>query len=151
MLISLLFLCLCLKSSQGLAGYKFEDNQSRQRNIPANGEMSIRLRNNMEKVGICISFFVNFNRYSGIVPILDLRTGFNEKPYVVVSGTGCLKNLFDRFLLNCSDHKHLKSGIHSSVLSTNIFLYAIREPRCKQNYIGYQILNPICPGLLATL
>ena len=86
MLISVISLCVCLRSSHGLAGYKFEDNQSRQRFIPANGEMSIRLRNNMEKVAICISFFVNFNRYSGIVPILDLRTGYNEKPYVVVTG-----------------------------------------------------------------
>ena len=97
MLISLLSLCLCLRSTQGLAGYKFEDNQSRQRNIPANGEMSIRLRNNMEKVGICISFFVNFNRYSGIVPILDLRNGYNEKPYVVVTGTGVPKKLLIYF------------------------------------------------------
>ena len=34
---------------------------------------------------------------------------------------------------------NLKGEIHSSVWSTKTFLYAIREPRYKQNNIGYQI------------
>ena len=32
-----------------------------------------------------------------------------------------------------------KDGIHSSVCSTKIFLYHIREPKYKQNNMGYQI------------
>ena len=34
---------------------------------------------------------------------------------------------------------HLKGGIHSSVWSTKTFLYNIREPRYKQNDMGYKM------------
>ena len=34
---------------------------------------------------------------------------------------------------------HLKGEIHSSVWSTKTFLYFFREPRYKQNNMGYQI------------
>ena len=34
---------------------------------------------------------------------------------------------------------HFKDGVHSFVWSTQTFLCDIREPRCKQNNIGYQI------------
>ena len=36
---------------------------------------------------------------------------------------------------------HLKGGISSSVLSIRKFLYNIREPRYKQNNMGYKIWN----------
>ena len=38
-----------------------------------------------------------------------------------------------------SDIIHLKGEIHSSVWSTKTFLYDIREPRYKENNMGYQI------------
>ena len=42
-------------------------------------------------------------------------------------------------MLEGLDILHLKGEIHSSVWSTKIFLYDIREPRYNQNKIGYKI------------
>ena len=77
---------LLLKRSYGLVGYKFEDNLSRYRVIPENGEMSVQLRQNLERISTCISFFVNFNRYSNLVPIFDFRNGYSEEPFEFVYG-----------------------------------------------------------------
>ena len=72
--------------SQALVGYRFQDNRAKQRVVGANGEMSFRVRKGMERFSICISFFVNFNRYSNIVPIFDLRTGYTKLPFQRVFG-----------------------------------------------------------------
>ena len=62
--------------------------------------------------------------------------------------TGCFKKNFTLGISIISpainmlegwDILHLKGGIHSSVWSTKIFLYNIREPRYNQNKIGYKI------------
>ena len=71
---------LLVKRSYGLEGYKFEDNLSRYRVIPENGEMSVKLGKSFERISTCISFFVNFNRYSNLVPIFDFRNGYSEEP-----------------------------------------------------------------------
>ena len=42
-------------------------------------------------------------------------------------------------MLDGWDISHLKGGICSSVWSTKTFLHDIREPRYKQNIMGYQI------------
>ena len=44
-----------------------------------------------------------------------------------------------QFLHNFSGYKHAKRLGHSSIWSTKTFQYEIREPRYKQNKIGYQI------------
>ena len=62
------------------------DNLSRNRVMPENGEMSIKLSGNMDKVAICISVFVNFNRYSDLVPLFDFRHEYNEEPFGFVYG-----------------------------------------------------------------
>ena len=81
-----IMIILFIKNSSALVGYQFQDNLSRERVIPANGEMSITLQKTLRKVSICFSLFVNFNRYSSLVPILDFRNSKDEEPFEVVYG-----------------------------------------------------------------
>ena len=69
--------------------------------------------------------------------------------------TGCFKKNFTLDISIISpvinklegwDILDLKGGIHSSVLSTKTLLYDIREPRCKQIKMGYQIFKNLDIG-----
>lgn len=60
--------------AKDIPGFIFEDNRSQERYIPdKNGEMSIELSSWPSQLGICLTLFVDFNRYSSIVPIFDFR------------------------------------------------------------------------------
>ena len=69
--------------------------------------------------------------------------------------TGCFKKNFtlDISIISPAINKlegwdilELKGGIHSSILSTKTLLYDIREPRCKQIKMGYQIFKNLDIG-----
>ena len=100
MRFTVLLLLSLLRQSECLVGYRFQDNRSRNRMVAANGEMSMELRSSVDKMAICISFFVNFNRYSNTVPIFDLRTGYSEKPYLAVLGKFYYKQYFVGIFFN---------------------------------------------------
>ena len=95
MRFTVLLLLSLLRQSECLVGYRFQDNRSRNRMVAANGEMSMELRSSVDKMAICISFFVNFNRYSNTVPIFDLRTGYSDSPYLAVLGKFYPKECFE--------------------------------------------------------
>ena len=59
-----------------LIGYQFDDNQSSERFIEDNGEMTYALPTIPMNIGICFNLFINFNRYSSLVPIFDFRTDY---------------------------------------------------------------------------
>ena len=70
-----------LHCSLGLVGYSFEDNKAEERFVQENGEMTFQLSTIPKQIAVCFSIFVNFNRYSSIVPIMDFRTSY-EKEYM---------------------------------------------------------------------
>jgi hypothetical protein len=72
---------LALRPASGLTGYQFEDNKSQNRFIAENGEMTFKLSRIPKQIAACFNLFVNFNRYSSIVPIMDFRTSY-EKEYM---------------------------------------------------------------------
>ena len=73
----------------GLVGYNFEDNLSKLRFIAENGEMSLRLEKIGERIAICFSLYVDFNRYSDLVPFFDFRNAYEETPFIHVYGKKC--------------------------------------------------------------
>ena len=56
-----------------LSGFIFNDNKSSRRYIHENGELSYEISNWPNKLGCCFSVFIDFNRYSSIIPLLDFR------------------------------------------------------------------------------
>ena len=65
----------------GLTGYQFQDNKSDQRNLPENGEMVFQLSSFPPLLAACFSIYIDFNRYSSIVPIMDFRTSYEEDSF----------------------------------------------------------------------
>ena len=61
-----------------LTGYKFEDNKSDKRYDTENGEMIYELPVFPSNLATCFSLYINYNRYSSLVPIMDFRTGYEE-------------------------------------------------------------------------
>ena len=89
-LTSLLLVISWIAGSEALSGFLFEDNKSDKRYVPENGEINykiptypnqIRCRLQTEIIFIflkmsfssCFALYVNYNRYSSIVPIWDFR------------------------------------------------------------------------------
>ena len=68
-------LMLVVKSvtSSGLSGFLFEDNKSPERYISDNGEITYTLPSWPHQIGCCFTVFINFDRYSSIVPLVDFR------------------------------------------------------------------------------
>ena len=62
-----------------LIGYQFEDNKNDKRYVAANGEMTYELPGLPSYIAVCFSLYVNFNRYSSLVPIMDFRTNYNSE------------------------------------------------------------------------
>ena len=79
--MKLWFLSFLLSASpaHGLTGYKFEDNKSNKRQVTANGEMTYELPSIPSYIGVCFSLYINFNRYSSVVPIMDFRTSYQKE------------------------------------------------------------------------
>ena len=67
--------------SLGITGYHFQDNQSDQRYLSENGEMVFELSYFPPNLAACFSLYVNYNRYSSLVPIMDLRTSYEENSF----------------------------------------------------------------------
>ena len=65
----------------GLTGYQFQDNKSDQRNLPENGEMVFQLPSFPPLLAACFSIYIDFNRYSSVVPIMDFRTSYQEDSF----------------------------------------------------------------------
>ena len=77
MLLRCLFLvALVTPTYVALIVYQFDDNQSSERFIEDNGEMTYALPSIPMNIGICFNLFINFNRYSSLVPIFDFRTDY---------------------------------------------------------------------------
>ena len=71
-----LFLVLAIfKNCQAeLSGFIFEDNKSSKRYESENGELLFELPNWPHKISCCFTTFINFDRYSSIVPLVDFRS-----------------------------------------------------------------------------
>ena len=79
-ILSALLFPLCLHSVQAtVTGYQFEDNRNQKRFLPENGEMTYKLPSIPTKISACFSLYINFNRYSSLVPIMDFRTEYNNE------------------------------------------------------------------------
>ena len=76
-MFSLLFLVLPAPLTC-LTGYQFEDNKSDKRYVTENGEMSYELPVFPSYMATCFSLYINYNRYSSLVPIMDFRTSYEE-------------------------------------------------------------------------
>ena len=88
MMFTLLSLVSMAGLSAGLVGYEFQDNKNKKdRFIPENGEMNLKLAAVPDYVAACFSLYVNFNRYSNIIPLIDFRTSHHQvSPFVRVWG-----------------------------------------------------------------
>ena len=78
-MIQVALLLVSLHYSLELVGYSFEDNKVEDRFIQENGEMTFELPRIPTQIAACFSFFVNYNRYSSIVPIMDFRTSYGKE------------------------------------------------------------------------
>ena len=78
-MIQVSLLLASLHYSLELVGYSFEDNKVEDRFIQENGEMNFELARIPTQIAACFSFFVNYNRYSSIVPIMDFRTSYGKE------------------------------------------------------------------------
>ena len=54
----------------------------KQRWIPENGEMTVRLAGIPSHLSLCFSTYISFNRYSSLVPLVDFRTSYNPAEYM---------------------------------------------------------------------
>ena len=70
---SILFFLFGIVCHGELSGFIFNDNKSSRRYIHENGELSYEISNWPNKLGCCFSVFIDFNRYSSIIPLLDFR------------------------------------------------------------------------------
>ena len=81
-ILGFLLLLNIVRNTNAIVGYKFSDNLVKERMISENGEISLILPNTPEKVSICLSLFIDFNRYSDILPIFDFRNEYSESPFI---------------------------------------------------------------------
>ena len=87
MMINVALLCIllcsqvCLVRGHGhsLTGYQFEDNKSDKRYVEDNGEMTFSLPAIPHHLATCFNLYINHNRYSSLVPIMDFRTSYNKE------------------------------------------------------------------------
>ena len=79
MKLAVLLLLLPADPASCLTGYQFEDNKSSKRYEPENGEMTYRLPRIPSYMAACFSLYVHYNRYSSLVPIMDLRTSYGKE------------------------------------------------------------------------
>ena len=62
-----------------LTGYQFSDNKSDKRYVKENGEMTYVLRTIPQQLSACFNLYINHNRYSSLVPIMDFRTSYKKE------------------------------------------------------------------------
>ena len=79
--MKLAFLSLLLPAhpAWSLTGYQFQDNQSDKRYLQENGEMTYELPTTPSYIAACFSLYINYNRYSSLVPIMDFRTSYQKE------------------------------------------------------------------------
>ena len=97
-------------------------------------------------LGICDEILINSNPF-GVSPTALIAPDFSSFGAIIVVFIQSVHKYLRRgfclislaiSMLEGWNMIHLKGGIHSSVWSTKTFLYNIREPRYKQNNMGYQ-------------
>ena len=78
MSLPLLVFLLSASPVFALTGYQFEDNKSDKRYVAENGDMIYELPTTPSYIAVCFSLYINFNRYSSLVPIMDFRTNYQQ-------------------------------------------------------------------------
>ena len=90
---TVLFLLLASHPVWSLSGYQFEDNQSDKRYVQENGEMTYALPTIPSYIAACFNLYINHNRYSSLVPIMDFRTTYQKEYMEFLYGSKYLQRI----------------------------------------------------------